>query len=293
MTLDVRIGTVPILWNNDDVPELTPPVPYERVLDEMSQAGFEGTELGSNYPSDPAVLRRALDARKMVLSGGYFCADYRDPARHAKVIAQAEEKVKFLAAAGAQYLVVADQIHPERSKVAGRVKPEHALSDQQLRAYVDVLNGIARLAQAAGLQAVFHNHAGSYVETPAELDRLMDATDPALALCLDTGHYTFGGGKPVEAIRKYGARLRYLHLKDIDGEAFTEAMRAEASFLDCLRRRVFTEIGRGMLDLKGIVAALRALNYRGWIVCEQDTGNRAPRESARMSRENLRAALAS
>ena len=60
----IRFGTVPILWNNDDVPELTTPAtPYERVLDEIKEAGFVGTELGSNYPKDAHELKAALDAR--------------------------------------------------------------------------------------------------------------------------------------------------------------------------------------------------------------------------------------
>lgn len=292
MALKVRVGTVPILWNNDDVPELTPPVPFERVIDEMARAGYEGTELGSNYPRDPAVLRQGLGRAGLQLSGGYFCDDFTVPANHREVFQKAEKLAGFLAESGAGYLVVADKIHPERSAVAGRARAEHAHSFSQFGAFVDAMHQLARIARKAGLEMVFHNHCGTYVETPEELDRLMGATDSTVGLCLDTGHYLLGGGKPAEAVRKYKARLRYVHLKDVGEEAYGRAIEAKVSFLDFLRRRIFTELGRGMLDLGGVLSALNEIQYSGWLVVEQDTNTRPPLESAATSRENLRKALA-
>ncbi len=291
MVLNVRVGTVPILWNNDDVPELTPPVPCERVLAEMAEAGFQGTELGTNYPRDPLALRALLGRFGLMLSGGYFCDEYRESARHAEVIEKASRLADFLAACGARYLIVADCIHPERSAVAGRARGHCAMRRGEFSAFVDALDGIVRVARRAGLTAVFHNHAGTYVETPDELDALMRFTDDSLRLCLDTGHYLFAGGDPVEAIRRYGRRLEYVHLKDVDGRVHADAMRDGASFLDCLRRRVFCEVGQGRLDVRGVLRALKDVGYAGWIVCEQDTGFRPPLESARLSRRNLAAAL--
>src|SRR2546428_8126075 len=87
MALKVKVGTVPILWNNDDVPELTPPVQFERVILEMAQAGFQASELGTNYPRDPERLKAALRGRGLVLSGGYFCDDYAVRARHDEIVA--------------------------------------------------------------------------------------------------------------------------------------------------------------------------------------------------------------
>ncbi len=291
MALSVRIGTVPILWNNDDVPELTPPVPFEQVIAQMARAGFEGTELGTNYPRNPTALRGALGREGLTLTGGYFCSDYTDPARHAEIFESARRLAGFLAEAGARYVVAADVIHPARSKVAGRVKGEDGQRYPAFRAFVDALQGLARIADRAGLQLVFHNHAGSYVETPAELDQLLASTDPLVGLCLDTGHCLVGGGDPVQVIRRWGQRLRYVHLKDVSGAALKESVREELDFFGALRRRVFTEVGTGMLDLRGVLAALSERDYRGWLVCEQDTTWRSPLESATLARRNLAAAL--
>ena len=63
--------------------------------------------------------------------------------------------------------------------------------------------GVHRIAQLVrdetGLRTVFHHHCAGYVETPAEVDTLMQRTDPNLVgLCFDTGHYRFGGGEPLD-----------------------------------------------------------------------------------------------
>ena len=56
--------------------------------------------------------------------------------------------------------------------------------------------GVEKIARAVkeetGMRLVFHHHCGGYVETPYEIDLLLQLTDPSLVgLCLDTGHYQF------------------------------------------------------------------------------------------------------
>lgn len=44
------IGTVPILWNNADLPALAPRIDADVVLDEISRLGFIGTQTGLGFP---------------------------------------------------------------------------------------------------------------------------------------------------------------------------------------------------------------------------------------------------
>ena len=45
---------------------------------------------------------------------------------------------------------------------------------------------------------------------------LMERTDPNLVgLCLDTGHYRFGGGDPVEAYTRHADRVWHVHFKGL------------------------------------------------------------------------------
>ena len=57
------------------------------------------------------------------------------------------------------------------------------------------------------------------METPAEIEKLMGLTDPKLlGLVFDTGHYRFGGGDPLEGLRKHRERVWHFHFKDYNPE---------------------------------------------------------------------------
>ena len=63
---------LPIGWTNDDMPDLGKENTFEQTVSEMALAGFKGTEVGSHYPTDPAVLKKALDLRGMTVCNQWF-----------------------------------------------------------------------------------------------------------------------------------------------------------------------------------------------------------------------------
>ncbi len=117
-------------------------------------------------------------------------------------------------------------------------------------------------------------------ETPAEVDRVLDASDPRyVKLLLDVAHYQQGGGNPVEAVRRYRDRLLFLHLKALQSPA-----------PDGKEKFRFVELGRGSVDLPAIFAALVEINFRGWAVVELDgvpDSAGSPRASALINRKYL------
>jgi inosose dehydratase len=97
----------------------------------------------------------------------------------------------------------------------------------------------------------------------------------------------------VEAVRRLGKGVEYLHFKDIDSTRLQDACRRELGFLDGVRAGVFTTLGSGSVSFPGMLAELKKIEYDGWVIVEQDvdTSNPAapsPFESARTSREYLR-----
>ncbi|MDB5099755.1 MAG: Myo-inosose-2 dehydratase [Cyanobacteria bacterium RYN_339] len=286
----MRFGTVPILWANDDVPDLSANPPYQEILKAIQQSGFEATELGSSYPRDPEVLRNELAAHGLTLSGAYYCPGLTEPEKVTQALAEVDDFLDFLQAAGCSYLVAAEPIEPRRSAIAGRVHEVGGvqLSDSQWETLSNGLNEVGVRCQKRGLQLVFHNHAGTWVETPLELKRLLNQTDSALVgLCLDTGHYTFGGGNAVEAVDQYHRRLRYVHFKDLDAKVKAAVTAGGHNFMEALRRRVFPELGKGCVDLAGVAERLLAHGYDGWVVAEQDTTNLEPCDAAKANRAAL------
>ena len=91
-----------------------------------------------------------------------------------------------------------------------------------------------------------------------------------LGLCLDTGHYYYGGGNPVEAVSRYGPRVEYLHLKDVNPRALEGVRSGRLGFLEGVRRGVFCELGAGAVDFPGLKRELDIQGYNGWAVVEQD-----------------------
>jgi inosose dehydratase len=179
----------------------------------------------------------------------------------------------------------------EREAIAGRVNVDAVLRDAQWALVASNVGAAADVAAEFGLRCVFHHHAGTYIETPAEIARLMDLTD--IGLCLDTGHYIYGGGDPVDAIGRFGRRVEYLHFKDVDPAKLEQARQSKLGFLDGVRAGVFAPLGSGSVRFPALLDALNGIDYDGWAVVEQDVDAsdiNAPRpaDSARQSREYLR-----
>ncbi|MBI4604425.1 MAG: TIM barrel protein [Planctomycetes bacterium] len=264
----------------------------------MRDAGYAGTELGDwgFLPTDPETLRRELAARGLALAGAFVPVAFADGGAHAAGEEAALRTARLLAAAaGAEpFIVLADQNgeHPVRTRLAGRIGPEHALTGAQWETFALGVDRVARsVRRETGLRCVFHHHAAGFVETPAEVERLLELTDPDLVgLCFDTGHYRLGGGDPLEGFRRHLGRIRHVHFKDSSPRVHEESRRNGWGYFDSLKHGIFCELGKGAIDFAALVAELRGSGYRGWIVVEQDVlpGMGAPGEYARRNREFLR-----
>src|SRR4030095_8976230 len=184
-----------------------------------------------------------------------------------------------------------------RMNVAGRVDEERdGMSQQDWNAAVEIISRIARACLEIGLATAFHHHAGTLIETPGEIERLCANTDPALiGLCLDTGHYLYGGGDPVQAVQRYGSRIFHLHLKDVRSDVLESVRREGVGFLEAVRRDVFCELGQGSVDFPSIKRGLIDCGYEGWAIVEQDVDASRPGvhpfESAVRSRKYLRESI--
>lgn len=292
--LRASIGTVPILWNNVDLAELRHGTNAQTILDEIARTGYEGTQLGIGFPEGEA-LREALSARRLRLAEVYLSipATVDGPTRDATAIGR--ERVRLLHEGGGEVLVMALDISPGREERAARAAAPGTpvLTDAGWDALIELVNGLAGEVVEVGHRAAFHPHAGTFVETPAEVDRLVAALDPStIGICLDIGHYTVGGGDPVAALRDLGDRVTHIHLKDVD-RVVLDGMRdgSVPGLKAAIRARLFTELGAGMVDLDGVLAVAAARDYDGWLMVEQDSTWGPPSESAAIGRRVLAAAL--
>ena len=276
--MGIRIGNAPCSWGVVMGVEGQEALAWRRVLAEMAETGYAGTELGDwgFMPDDPALLREELSKRSLSMVGAFTPVRLSDAASHEEGLKRALRTARLLAAVGGEpFIVLADDPGPDsiRRKVAGRVSADHGLDKDGWKA---TATGAQRIAQAVrdatGLRTVFHHHCATNIETPEETAHLMEMTDSDLVgLCLDTGHWYYGGGDPIEALRAYADRAWLVHFKDCDAAIAAPARTEEWDYLTALRNGLFCGLGEGAIDHAAAVDELRSAGYKGWIVVENES----------------------
>jgi inosose dehydratase len=263
----MKIASAPGTWGIEPPPQPTDP-PWQRIADEIAAAGFDGTELGplGYYPTEPDRLQAALADRGLGLPAGFVM----EPLSHdrAAIVAVARQTVDLVAAGGGTVLVLIDGLDRGRVQTAGRSDVAVRLDDRGWERLVGTTSIVAELAATAGLRVAFHPHAGTFVEFEDELDRLL--ADTEVDLCLDTGHAVYAGIDPAGLVRRYASRIGHVHLKDVDGAALRTCTGRGLGFVEAVAAGVFTPLGEGSVDLRGVALALEQIGYDGWATFEQD-----------------------
>ena len=294
----IRVANAPCSWGALEFEATEQPAPAAQVLDEMAAAGYAGTELGDwgFLPTVPAALAADVARRGLALVAAFVPVALARADAIDDGVARAVRTARLLAdAAGTDALIVLSDDNasvPNRTARAGRIRQEDGLTPAQWDRFAQRAERVAAAVRGgAGLRTVFHHHCAGYVETPDEIDALLSRTDPALlGLCLDTGHLMFAGGDPLTALSQHGDRIRHVHFKDCEPALAAQARDDGWDYHTSVGRGIFCELGRGMVPFAGVLDALRARRYDGWIVVEQDVlpGLGTPAASAARNRTYLR-----
>jgi inosose dehydratase len=250
----------------------------DEVLEAIAAAGYEGTELGPpGYLGRGPMLRERLAGVGLALAGGYIPVHFSEPARWEEDFAAVATTLDLFESADGHEArpVLADAGSPERLASPGRSaeNSDLGLDADGWRRLREGVRRAVELARSRGFEPTFHHHAGSYVEAPSEIERLLELTD--VGLLLDTGHLAVGGGDPAQALREWGERVDHVHLKDVREDVLESVIADRVDMTEAWRRGVFCELGTGDVDLDAFLAELAAGGYSGWLVVEQD---RIPRQ---------------
>jgi len=298
----LRVGNAPCSWGILEF-EATKreQIGFDRMLDELAETGYTGTELGDwgYMPTDPRVLTSELTRRGLVMLGAFVPVALKEVSSHKAGIRNAVRTARLLAAVArepAPFLVLADDngTVPERTRNAGRIGPSMSLSATEWKIFADGAVSIARAVHdAAGLRTAFHHHCAGYVETPEEIARLLELTDPQIiGLVFDTGHYVFGSGDydVITGLERFKDRIWYVHLKDCRQDIARKSREDGWDYFQSLQHGIFCELGQGCVDFRKTLRWLKDARYEDYVLVEQDMlpGMGAPKESAVRNREYLR-----
>ena len=268
-TFDVRIGVNPLSWTNDDLPWLGGETPLEVALSEGTAIGYEGFELGNKFPRDSAALRAVLARHDLALVSGWYSGELARRSVEEEIAAVAPH-LKLLADNGATVMVYGDVADSIQGAPVPLYKRPRFSREEQWQAYAERLTALARHTLARGVRLAYHHHMGSYVEAPADVDRLMAQVGEEVGLLFDSGHMTFAGGDAVAMLAKHIGRVCHVHCKDVRPHVLKLARNRNWSFLEAVINGAFTVPGDGAVDFAALIRLLREHGYRGWLVVEAE-----------------------
>jgi sugar phosphate isomerase/epimerase len=127
----------------------------------------------------------------------------------------------------------------------------------------DALDLVEGLAREFDIKVAIHNHGpeDKFFPAPQDAYRAIRSRDARLGLCLDVGHALRAGADPVQAARDLRDRLYDIHMKDLRDKASRDSQ---------------TEVGKGVLDVPGLFAALREIRFAGHVGLEYEINAKDP-----------------
>ena len=285
----VKLGIAPIAWTNDDMPDLGKENTFEQCVSEMALAGFTGSEVGNKYPKDTDVLKKALELRGMEICNQWFsCFLITKPFE--EVEKEFRSQLEYLRIMGAKVIGASEQSHSVQGMTDTQVfGHKYVMNGQEWETFCNGMNRLGKIAKEEyGISLTFHHHMGTVVQDEAEVDRMMENTDPEyVSLLFDTGHFAYCGADPLKMVKKYADRIKHVHLKDIRREMVDKVKAENLSFLDGVRMGTFTVPGDGCIDFDPIFKVLEETGYEGYMLveAEQDPAKANPLEYAIKARK--------
>lgn len=264
-----RVASAPISWGICEVPGWGAMLPTRRVLREMADLGFGSTELGAPgfLPDQSSAVKALLAEFGMTLSGGFWPIEAHRAASREGALGRARTTARLLADSGATLLISALVMDADWSVPGELTASEH-------RTMIETIGLVDEICSEHGLVQVLHPHVQTLVETADDVNRILDTCD--VRWCLDTGHLAIGGVDPVQFAKDAVDRVGHVHLKDVRLDMVPGVLSREVSLMDATQAGLFTQLGRGDVDIAGVIQALEASGYRGSYVIEQDTSVTGP-----------------
>ncbi len=259
---ELRVAGAPISWGVCEVPGWGYQLPAERVLAEMEQIGLTATEFGPDgfLPADPDICKAFLATYHLEAVGGFVPVLLSDSGHDP--LPEVDAFIDLCVATGAGVIVLAAATGMDG------YDDRPALDDVQWKTLLANLDRLADHAADRGVTAVIHPHIGTLVESADDVQRVVDGSH--IGLCIDTGHLSAAGADPVAITIANLARVKHVHLKDVDAAKAARVAAKELSFSDAVEAGMWRALGTGDVDIRAMVDALRASGYAGWYVLEQD-----------------------
>ena len=225
----------------------------------MGAAGIEGIEVFTGhltpYYGMENEAKNFLANNNIELSGAYFGSEkFISPKDEEDIVSKASALAEFLGKVGEPFIIL-------NGGVSKGQKPD-GFSDDDFKQLGKTMNSIGKeTIQEYGVVPCVHPHVGCMVESPKDLDRLLEHLDTSLVgLCLHAAHQVIAGYDPYEMYEKHAALVRYLHIGEIGAD------------------NKDARLGEGILDQKRLMNPILDAGYDGWIIIESSKEGVEPKD---------------
>ena len=221
---------------------------FKGTLREIAKLGIDGVEFAGDYGNmQPQELADFLAEIKLECAGTMFPA----------ATLQEKENICY------EYARVLKSPALTFSMMCNFTEL-HAEKSQMIKTAV-------RNANANGCDFSYHNHWDEFlckIDGEYAMEYMIREIDePTLLLEPDVCWVTRGGHSPIQFLQDHASAIKQVHLKDIKVPSEYNSL---------------TELGNGVIDLKGSIAAAKKTACQ-WLIYEQDLTELTPMESASIS----------
>jgi sugar phosphate isomerase/epimerase len=129
---------------------------------------------------------------------------------------------------------------------------------------------VKELAETYNIKMGLENHPE---KNPQEVINKVAPFSPWVGSAIDTGWFATQGYDPVQAVRELKDYIVHVHLKDI---------KAAGAHDTCA-------LGDGVVDIKGVMAELKAIGYTGPMTVEHEPHTYDPTEEVKVSLQRVKA----
>jgi inosose dehydratase len=257
--------------------------PLNQIYQEISDAGFSSVHVEVPDGMSVGAYRAMLADRGLAPAPGYFQHPFSENATMGMAAQAAARAAGQHAELGLTRIFLADQVGPPARVAVPAVGAGY--DSGRLDTIIENVARAADVMVAEGVTPCLHQHVGTWIETAAETETVLASISPAsLMLGPDTGHLAWAGASPAEFISRHLDRVGAVHLKDVRHRAISAAQQRGATYREATELHVFTEPGRGDVDLAAVLAVLSG--FTGWLVIEVDVPDQPTAfETARVSAE--------
>ena len=286
----VKLGTNPIAWTNDDMPELGGDTPLETCLKEAAEAGFAGIEKGGKFPNDAATVQAVLGQYGLELVSGWYSGELRTRSVEAEIAAM-RPHFELLKACGCPVLIFAETAGTVQGKRDVPVADRPVMAEDEWPGYLEKIGQLADWMagerRAHGLPPP-HGHG----DREGARDRpAAGRARPTRWACSTTPATSPSPARTRRRWRRNGPGGSTTSTPRTCGPTCWPRVHAERlSFLDAVVAGVYTVPGDGCIDFVAALRPVAEAGYAGWVICEaeQDPAKAHPLTYARKGYATLR-----